>query len=249
MEVKDKRVIVTGGASGIGEKVVERLAADGANICVFDVSRDALMRLEKKYPEVFTIVCDVGNSDAVNDAVHFFYKKVGGIDILINNAGIVHNELLISYTKEGLKKHELGMWDKVIANNLSSVFYVAASVIHTMVMDRLKGVVINVGSIAAAGNMGQSAYSAAKAGVNALTVTWAKELGAMGIRVAGIAPGFAKTETTLLSMSESMTNEWIKKTPVKRMAEPHEIADAVMFIIRNDFFNGRILEIDGGLRI
>jgi len=249
MEIKGKKVIVTGGAQGIGERIVSRLLSEGAIVCAIDISRQALSELAGKYPQVVTIECDISNAAAVEEAVKIFCTKAGDIDILINNAAVVHNEVMISLTKGGLSKHGTEMWDRVIATNLSGVFYASSSVMLSMIRGRIKGLIINVSSIASAGNIGQSAYSAAKAGVNALTVAWAKELGAMGIRVAAVAPGFAKTETTMKSMGEPVINEWVKKTPGRRMAEPDEIVDGIEFIIRNDFFNGRILELDGGLRI
>jgi 3-oxoacyl-[acyl-carrier protein] reductase len=118
-----------------------------------------------------------------------------------------------------------------------------------MVKNRTRGVVVNVSSICASGNLGQGAYSAAKAGVEALTVTWAKELALWGIRVVGVAPGFAKTETTLHSMTPVTLKEWEKHTPLGRMAEPKEVVSGILFVIENDFFNGRTLQLDGGLRI
>jgi 3-oxoacyl-[acyl-carrier protein] reductase len=169
--------------------------------------------------------------------------------VLINNAAVIHNEMLISFTAGGLKKHDFSSWNNIISANLTSVFNITSHVVFKMVNNRKKGLIVNVSSIASDGNIGQSAYSASKAGINALTVTWAKELASMGIRVAGISPGFTRTETTMNSMTESVVNEWIKKTPVKRMACPAEIVEGIIFIIKNDFFNGEILKLDGGLRI
>jgi 3-oxoacyl-[acyl-carrier protein] reductase len=249
LELKGKKIIVTGGASGIGKTLVDKLLNREAIVGVFDVAKENLLRLAQGYPGIYCRDCDICNVNDVLASVNDFFGKFGEINILINNAGIVYNELLISFSKEGLIMHNIEMWNKVISTNLSSVFYVTSHVVQKMIMQRTKGVIINVSSIASVGNIGQSAYSAAKAGINALTTTWAKELGAVGIRVAGIAPGFAKTETTLKSMSEHMINEWIKKTPVRRMATPEEIVEGILFIITNDFFSGRTLEIDGGLRI
>jgi len=132
---------------------------------------------------------------------------------------------------------------------LNGVFYMTSHAVRKMVEQRRRGLIINISSICAAGNLGQSAYSASKAAVNALTVTWAKELGPFGIRVAGVAPGFTRTDTTINSMSESVLNDWKSKTPSRRIADPLEIVEGILFIIRNDFFNGRILELDGGLRL
>ena len=249
MDLKDKKVIVTGGANGIGKCLVGKLVSEKAVVGVFDINQEALNKLKKDTPTIYCKICDVSNPSQVEEAVDDFYTRFGAIDILVNNAGIVHNSLLVSIDKGKIAKYDIDMWDKVIATNLSSVFYMTSHVIEKMLMKRTKGIIVNVSSISAAGNIGQSAYSVAKAGVGALTVTWAKELGLFGIRVAGIAPGFTKTDAAMQSMSENVLNEWIRKTPLRRLASPSEIADGILFIILNDFFNGRILELDGGLRM
>jgi 3-oxoacyl-[acyl-carrier protein] reductase len=249
MELKDKRVIVTGGANGIGKCLVGKLVNEKAVVGVFDINQEALNRLKKDTSAVYCKVCDVTDLGQVKETVDDFFTRFGAIDILVNNASIIHNSLLIGIDKGKIAKHDINMWDKVIATNLSSVFYMTSHVVEKMVMKRTKGIIVNVSSISAAGNLGQSAYSAAKAGVNALTVTWAKELGLLGIRVAGVAPGFTKTEATIQSVSENVLNEWIRKTPLRRLATPAEIADGVLFVIQNDSFDGRILELDNGLRM
>lgn len=249
MDLAGKNIIVTGGAKGIGKILVEKLAKENANICVFDIDLDALESLRKELPIIYCEVCDVSNFEQVESAINEFYQKFNSIDVLVNNAGLIYNSPLISFGKGGLIRHDTEMWDKVIRTDLSSVFYMTVNVVEKMILKRTKGVIINVSSISAAGNIGQTAYSAAKAGVNALTSLWAKELSSFKIRVAGIAPGFTKTDTTMQSLSESMINEWIRKTPVKRFANPYEIADGILFIIKDDFFNGKILELDGGLTI
>jgi 3-oxoacyl-[acyl-carrier protein] reductase len=127
------------------------------------------------------------------------------------------------------------------------VFYVTGCVVQQMLATRTSGVVVNISSVAASGNAGQSAYSAAKAGVNALTSTWAKELGPMGIRFAAVAPGFTQTEAMQRGLSEAMLKETIRKVPLRRLGTPDEIAQGVIAVIENDFFNGKVFELDGGL--
>lgn len=245
----DKRVIVTGGASGIGRCIVEILIKKGAQVGVFDIDSIALNNLEKSYPGVHGFICDVSDSKQVEQAVESFYKKFDRIDILINNAGIINNYPLIGIEDGKFVKHDNDHWDKTIKINLYSVFYATREVVLKMIEKRTHGVIINISSIAASGNAGQSAYSAAKAGVRALTVAWAKELGFWNIRVASIAPGLTKTESLFKSTKEDILDGWRKKTPLNRIAEPKEIVDGIVFIINNDFFNGRLLELDGGLRI
>jgi 3-oxoacyl-[acyl-carrier protein] reductase len=129
------------------------------------------------------------------------------------------------------------------------VFYMTVCIVEKMITTRTKGVVVNISSVSASGNPGQSAYSAAKAGVNALTATWAKELSAMGIRFVAVAPGFTETESTKEVMSDAVLQEMIKKVPLRRLGKPQEIARGVVSVIENDFFNGKVIELDGGLVI
>ncbi len=249
MELKDKKIIVTGGANGIGRALVQKLVKEGALVGVFDIAAKDLSALKEEHENVWGKVCNVTDYDAVEQAVDEFFEKYGVIHGLVNNAGIIHNEMLVSFTKEGLKKHRMETWNKVLATNLTSVFNLTCHVVHKMFSKRTKGVIVNVSSITAAGNIGQSAYSATKAAVNAITVTWAKEFGPMGIRVACVAPGFTATETTEKSLRKDIMKEWIGKTPVRRLAAADEIAEGIIFIFKNDFYNGRVLELDGGVRL
>lgn len=249
MELKDKVVIVTGGAGGIGEILVDQLIVEGAIIGVFDVNRTALKKLQDTHRGLYCVQCDLSRAGEVESAVDDFFQIHRKIDALVNNAAIIHNEMLVGFGPQGMLKHGIDAWDKVISTNLSSVFYVTLHVIEKMIANRTKGVVVNLSSITACGNVGQSAYAASKAGVRALTVTWAKELGSLGIRVAGIAPGYTETKAAKASMSEAVKKDWIKKTPLRRMAKPEEIVDGILFILKNDYFNGRILAVDGGLRM
>lgn len=249
MEITDKNVIITGGVKGIGNTILHILLQEGANIGVFDIDDIELEKLFNKNPEIFIKRCDVSDKKQVKVSIDEYYSKFNRIDILINNAAMVYNSPIINFSQEGFKLHDMELWDKIIATDLSSVFYMSAFVVEKMILKRTKGVIINISSICSAGNAGQSAYSAAKSGINALTVTMAKELSLLGIRVAGIAPGFVGTETTLNSMTENVLNDWKKRIPLRRLGKPEEVADAVIFIIKNDYFNGRILRLDGGLRI
>ncbi len=249
MNLENKNIIVTGGANGIGKCLVSKLIDKGANVGVFDINNDDLAKLNDEKDRLFCRVCDVSNPDQVQNSVNDFFDWFKKIDVLVNNAAFIYNSPLISFGKEGILKHDIQMWDKVLATGLSSVFYMTMNVVEKMILNRTKGVIINVSSICAAGNAGQSAYSAAKAGVNALTKTWAKELSLLGIRVAGIAPGYSNTETTQNSLSEDFIKELKKKVPSRRLGKPDEIADGILFLIQNDFYNGKILELDGGLNL
>lgn len=247
MELRGKKVIVTGGASGLGRCLVEKMLAKEALVTVFEINAQGLDKLRKQCGGVNGIQCDVSNYSQVLAATNEFHKKFGSADVLVNNAGILHSEPLIKITASGAEKHDVGTWERVLASDLSSVFYMTVCVVEKMISARTKGVIVNISSVSASGNAGQSAYSAAKAGVNALTATWAKELSSMGIRVVAVAPGFTETESTKQALSETVLQETIKRIPLRRLGKPEEIADGVLSVIENDFFNGKVFELDGGL--
>lgn len=252
--VADKvRILVTGAGRGIGRAVVEALRARGAVVGAMDINRDSLADLADT-EGVHVLVGDVSEPASAAAVVEEFEAAAGGIDALVNNAGIVRNAPLINMNFSGKASPEneaadLRIWRQVIETNLGGVFLMTRAVVPCMLRKRLHGVIVNISSVCASGNAGQGAYSAAKAGVEALTVTWAKELGALGIRVAGVAPGFAATETTMTAMTESVIKDWKRATPLRRMATQEEIAQAVLFVLDNDFMHGRMLAIDGGLRL
>jgi len=249
MELRGKRVIVTGGVRGLGRAMVDKLIANEAVVTVFDLDVAGLDELRKQEREVNCVECDVSNFEQVSSSIGRYHERFGAADILINNAGILYNAPLVKITPAGVEQHDVTMWTKVLAADLNSVFFMTACVVGRMIATRTKGVVVNISSVSAAGNAGQSAYSAAKAGVNALTAVWAKELSPLGIRVVAVAPGFTDTESTKEILSEAMQRETIKRIPLKRLGRPEEIADGVLSVIENDFFNGKVFELDGGLII
>lgn len=248
MDIKGKKVIVTGGAAGIGQSIVEKLLNKNAIVGVFNKPNKSFTKSNSR-SNVYHYICDVSKPDQVRMAVNKFFNEFGSIDVLINNAAVLKDQPLISISSKGLQKHKISLWKKILDTNLSSVFYMTSNVVEKMFLKKTKGIIINVSSISSTGNSGQTAYSAAKAGVNALTKTWSKELNYLGIRVAGISPGFTKTKMILDGNKKKYVDEWIKKVPLKRLAEPSEIADGVIFIIQNDYFHGKILEIDGGITL
>jgi 3-oxoacyl-[acyl-carrier protein] reductase len=242
-----KNVIVTGGVRGLGRSMVDRLIASKAIVTVLDTDTSGLEKLGKEQDQVTCLECDVSDYDQVVRTVTQYHDKFGAANILINNAGILYSEPLIKITTAGVEKHDAAMWNKVLATDLSSVFYMTVCVVEKMIATRTKGVIVNIGSVSASGNPGASAYSAAKAGVNALTAAWAKELSPLGIRVVAVAPGFTETDSTKEALSEGVLRETIKRVPLRRLGKPEEIAEGVLSVIRNEFFNGKVFELDGGL--
>ena len=249
MELGSKSIPVTGGAGGLGRALVKRLAAEGATVAVLDKDRDSLERLREDVRGVECIECDLTDCPQVHAKLDGLFAKLGAIDVLVNNAGVIHSAPLVGFSPHGVQTHDVQAWDRVLAVNLSSVFYVTVKVVARMLSTRTRGVVVNISSVSAAGNPGQGAYSAAKAGVNALTAAWAQELGPMRIRVVGVAPGFTDTPSTRSAMSESTLKHWIDRVPSRRLGCPEEIVAGILSVIENDFMNGKVLELDGGLVI
>ncbi len=248
MKIKDRIVIITGGASGLGKAIAENLVGMGAKIVVLDINRKALDELKTKLPDVTVYSCDITDEKQISRTVHSIIDKYSDIDILINNAGILHSEPLFKLLDKE-KRHSIENWKKVLDINLTAVFLMSSYAAEQMIMKRTKGLIINISSISAKGNEGQSAYSAAKAGVEALTTVWAKELGRYGIRSVAIAPGFMNTESTHAALSEQILEEVKEEILLKKLGDPHDIAKTVRSVIENDFINGTVINVNGGMFI
>ena len=253
MELKNKIVAVTGAAQGLGAQIANRLGGKGAKLALIDLNLEKLLtlraNLKEQGIESECFVADISDENQVADVFKSIFDHYGNIDSLVNNAGIIRDQFLNKPNKQGtIESLSLSNWQSVIDVNLTGVFLCTREVSKIMMEHQTGGVIVNISSISRAGNIGQSNYSAAKSGVVALTVTWAKELARAGIRVGAIAPGFIQTE-----MTQSIKPELLKQVesaiPLGRMGQPDEIAHAVQFILQNDYFSGRTIEIDGGLRI
>lgn len=242
-----RRVLITGGASGLGRAMVETLTAEGATLAVLDRDAAGLDALRAALPDVTTRTVDLTDAEATDQAVEEIFEALGGLEALVNNAGIIRNAPLVDMLRRSPRATRLAQWDEVIATNLSAVYALTMSVAERMVRKRLKGVIVNVSSIAARGNPGQSAYAAAKAGVEALTMTWAKELGPLGLRAVCVAPGFTDTPSTHAALTEAKVAEVKGEVPLRRLGQAEEVALAVAQLIENGYVNGAVLRVDGGL--
>jgi 3-oxoacyl-[acyl-carrier protein] reductase len=238
--------IVTGGASGLGLGIASMLLENGVKVIVLDIEVNKLNSLGDKF---ITYLADITDYDLVQSIVNNIIEKYGKIDILVNNAGIIYNEPLVNILKPESMKHSYEKFQNNILINLNSVFIMSSIVVEQMILKRTKGVIINISSISANGNAGQTAYSAAKAGVEAMTKTWAKELGVFGIRSAAVAPGFINTNSTSTALNDKIIKHIKSNTPLKRLGEVVNVAQGVNYIIENDFINGTVLKIDGGLTL
>ena len=246
----NRQILITGGASGIGRVLVEGFLEAGFFVGVLDCNSEGIDQLCKDFGiNLKCWTCDVSDSQQVELTLKSAYNDGFNPEILINNAGFIYNEPLLNLLNPNKRIHSYESWKKVLSINLDSVFLITSNVVENMVSKRAKGVVISISSITSAGNAGQSAYSAAKAGVNALTKTWSKELGPLGIRFASISPGFIDTTSTHASLSLSQIEAIQKQIPLRKLGDPKSVYQAAKFIVDNEYINGAILELDGGLTI
>ena len=253
MQIKAKTVAITGGGRSLGRAMALEFAARGAALALIDLNAADLAETERLCRErgvkAHSYICNVVNEDAVIATLDAIVRDFGSLDVLINNAGIIKDGLLVK-VKDGqvVGKLSLEQWNAVIQVNLTAVFLCGREAAERMIRAGRGGVIINISSISRHGNAGQTNYSAAKAGVAAMATVWSKELARYGIRTAAIAPGFCATD--ILS---SMTPETLAKVtapvPLKRLGDPAEIAAAAAFIVENDCYTGRTLDVDGGLRL
>lgn len=245
MKLDGKVALITGGAKGIGKKTAEKFLKAGAKVVIadFDVAagETALEDFEAGEAAKFVQV-DVTSTEQVEAMVNFTRVAYGRVDVLVNNAGI---------TIDGfLTKMEDSAWEKVMAVNLTGVFKCTRAVAPLM-MEQGSGVILNASSVVGVyGNVGQTNYSATKAGVIGLTKSWAKELGPKGIRVNAVAPGFIVTDMTA-KVPQKVLDMMENKTPLKRLGQPEDIASAYLFLASDDagYINGAVLSVDGGLVI
>jgi len=243
MKLANKVALITGGARGLGKSIAKRYLEEGAAVIIVDISVDNLDRtvLElKPLGRIEGYAMDVTNLSEVLSVTEKIIAKFGKIDILVNNAGITADAQLLKMTEE--------QFDAVIAVNLKGVFNCARAAAPYMV-EAGRGCILNTTSVVAHnGNFGQTNYAASKAGVIAMTKTWAKELGKKGITVNAVAPGYTLTEM-VKKVPENILAAMAEKDPLKRLAQPEEIAGAFVFLASDDasYINGAVINVDGGL--
>ncbi|KJR40651.1 3-ketoacyl-ACP reductase [Candidatus Magnetoovum chiemensis] len=247
MNISGKKIIITGGGRGMGKQFAVDLKKAGGNPYVVDVIQENLDTL-KAETGIEGSILDVTKESEVEKFFEDYVSKNGAPDALVNNAGITGDALFIKKKGDETSKFPISNWDKVIGVNLTGVFLCAREAAYQMVKAGVKGVIVNISSISRSGNLGQTNYSATKSAVDAMTVTWAKELSRYGIRVGAIAPGYINTEM-VAKIRQDVLDKIIQQIPVGRLGEMSEISQTVQFIIENDFFTGRIIEVDGGMRI
>jgi len=242
--MEQKVVVVTGGAQGIGLCAVQRFAEEGAIVAIWDFNEEkgtssAAQLQDKGYNVRFQQV-NVADMASVKSAAQTLFEETGKIDVLVNNAGITRDASLLKMTEE--------QWQQVIDVNLGGVFHCTQAIAPFMV-EQMSGCIINTSSVVGLyGNFGQTNYVATKSGVIGMTKVWARELGRKGIRVNAVAPGFIATEM-IDTVPEKVIEKMIGQTPLARMGQPEDIANAYIFLSSDlaSFVNGAVLSVDGGL--
>ncbi|PIU83761.1 MAG: 3-oxoacyl-ACP reductase [Elusimicrobia bacterium CG06_land_8_20_14_3_00_38_11] len=244
-KLKDKVAIITGGAQGIGRAIAEKLADEGAKIVIADVMEEAAKKTadeisNNKNVAALSLKVDVSSSQETEQMIKKTVEKFGKIDIIINNAGITRDNLLIRMSDDE--------WDKVLAINLKGVFNCSKAAAKIMMKQRA-GKIVNIASVVGLmGNAGQANYSASKGGVIALTKTMARELASRNINVNAVAPGFIKT-----AMTEKLSDEQKKKLtdliPLARLGEPQDVANIVAFLCTDEssYITGEVISVNGGM--
>lgn len=245
--LRGKNVIITGAARGIGRVIALSFAEIGCNVAVTGRKMDEnLMSLEKEL-QAFDIkgkayVSDASDYQSSQEVVADILKDFGSIEVLINNAGITRDNLLLRMSEKD--------WDDVININLKSVFNLTKAVIRPMMKAR-KGSIINMSSVVGViGNAGQANYAASKAGIIGFTKSIAKELGSRNIRCNAIAPGFIETEMTK-DLPQNVIEEWLSNIPLKRVGTPRDVANACLFLASDLslYITGQVLPVDGGMNM
>jgi 3-oxoacyl-[acyl-carrier protein] reductase len=252
MQLSSMKIIVTGAAQGMGAHFARRLAEAGAQVAAGDVKEDLLAELAestKSLPgKIHTKKLDVSNEAEVGAFVEWAHGAMGGLNGLVNNAGILRDGLLVKKdrTTGAVTKLTKEQWDAVISVNLTGATFMVRDTVAKMVATEQKpGVIVNMSSVARHGNRGQSNYTSAKAALAANSVTWAREFAPFGIRVAAVAPGMVETPMTQ-GMNQKARETLVQMIPVGRIGMPEDLWLAVKFVIECDYFNGRVIDVDGG---
>ena len=239
-DLENKNIIVTGASGGIGNSIIEKLDKLGANILASGTKIDKLEALKSKYSNVKILKFDISQSDKIEEFVDQATKELGGLDCIINNAGITQDNLAI--------RMSIDEWKKVIDINLTSTFLISKYCIKKMLKNK-KGKIVNITSVVGhTGNIGQANYTASKAGIVAMSKSLAVEYAKKNINVNCISPGFIQTDMTD-KIDFKFKETIISKIPSARLGQPDDIANAVVFLISNqsDYINGETLHVNGGM--
>lgn len=244
MILKDRVALVTGGARGIGKAISEHLHEAGAQIAVCDVNLDGSQALATELSRKGALsrgyLCDVSSAQSADACMEQIVKDFGRLDVLVNNAGITRDGLVLRMTDD--------QWQKVIQVNLTGTFNMTRAAAKVMLKAR-RGAIVNMASVVGVmGNAGQANYSASKAGVIGLTMTTAREFASRGVRVNAVAPGFIATDMTAV-LTDEQKAKLIQNVPLGRLGSPEDVAKAVRFLVSDEaaYITGQVVNICGGM--
>ena len=238
--LEDKNILVTGSSGGIGNSIVEKLSENGANIFATGTKIEKLEELKNKYKKIKIMKFDISQTSEIEEFIEKASNELGGLDCLINNAGVTQDNLAIRMSIEE--------WKKVIDVNLTSTFLISKYAIKKMLKYK-KGKIINISSVVGhTGNLGQANYTASKAGIIAMSKSLAIEYAKKNININCISPGFIKTSMTD-KIDQKYKEQIISKIPSGRLGEASDVANAVLFLASNqsDYINGETLHVNGGM--
>ena len=240
MELKNKKILITGATGGIGNSLLEKFNSFGAKIVATGTNEEKLDRITKSFSNIIVKKFDLSEHSKIQEFIEKIFSELNGIDVLINNAGINRDNLSLRLSEEE--------WKKVIDVNLTSTFLTCKFLIKKMLKQK-KGKIINITSIVGhTGNLGQANYTASKAGIVAMSKSLAIEYAKKNININCISPGFIKTAMTE-KIDEKFKEIIVSKIPSARLGEPEDIANAVVFLASNqsDYINGETLHVNGGM--
>ena len=240
MNFKNKKILVTGATGGIGDSIIKKFLSLDANVLGTGTNNEKLETLKKNYPKIETAKFDISEHEKIDEFIENVFLKLGGLDILINNAGITKDNLSLR-----MKNDE---WQKIIDINLSSTFYLCKSAIKKMLKNKY-GRIVNITSIVGhTGNIGQANYSASKAGVVAMSKSLAIEYAKKNISVNCVSPGFIQTKMTD-NISEEMKNTLLSRIPMNKLGTPDDVSNTVAFLCSesSSYITGETIHVNGGM--
>lgn len=246
MKLEKKVALITGGTRGIGKAIAERFCLEGADVAIVGQTKEhgeaVAKELQQRFPsqKILFYQADVSKQEEILNMFTDVQEKLGAIEILVNNAGITKDQLLMKLSKEE--------WHQVMQTNLDAVFYTCQALVRAMIKAR-KGKIINITSVVGIiGNPGQTNYAAAKAGMMGFTKSLAKEVASRGVTVNCVAPGFIDTDMTR-KLTDTQKESLLKNIPMQRLGDVHDIAKAVVFLASDDanYITGQTLTVDGGM--
>lgn len=252
MQLQDRVIVITGAGRGLGRGMAVEIARKGARISAIDMNAEDLAETVRQVQaaggQARSYQANVAREDEVVATFEAIVRDFGAVHGLVNNAGITRDGLLVKVKDGEVSAMSLQQWQAVIDVNLTGVFLCGREAAKHMITGKVdEGCIINISSVARYGSFGQSNYSAAKAGVAVLAEVWAKELARYNIRTGAIAPGTINTDM-IAAMKPEAREKLVAGVPLRRLGEPVNIAQTAIFILENDYFTGRCIDTDGGLR-